>query len=72
MNIIEKLIYEQKKCSSHSMMITENEFEMELMTLMKLVRNSIMYLALALHMEEKNKPEHEGAVFSREVPMKSE
>ncbi|HGJ5891385.1 MAG TPA: hypothetical protein ACHBZA_08640 [Arsenophonus apicola] len=54
------------------MMITENEFEMELMTLMKLVRNSIMYLALALHMEEKNKPEHEGAVFSREVPMKSE
>lgn len=72
LNIIEKLIYEQKKCSSHSMMITENEFEMKLMTLMKLVRNSIMYLALALHMEEKNKPEHEGAVFSREVPMKSE
>lgn len=48
-------VYEQKKLSSHSVLIKVSEFESRLMTLMKLARNSIMYLSLAIHIEEQNK-----------------
>ncbi|WP_319759099.1 LA2681 family HEPN domain-containing protein [Maridesulfovibrio sp.] len=49
--------HEKKKLSSHSMLISESEFKSRLMTLMRLVRNSIMYLSLAIHAEEQNKPD---------------
>ncbi len=68
---IEEKMYEQKKLSSHSMLITESEFESRLMTLMKLARNSIMYLSLAIHFEEKNKPDDGVIRMSKEVPLKS-
>ncbi|MCF1283222.1 LA2681 family HEPN domain-containing protein [Acinetobacter pittii] len=46
-------IYEKQKLSNHTILIKVSEFESRLMMLMKLVRNSIMYLSLAIHLEEK-------------------
>ncbi|WP_205068310.1 LA2681 family HEPN domain-containing protein [Photobacterium phosphoreum] len=63
-------IYEQKKLSSHSMLIKESEFESRLMTLMKLARNSIMYLSLAIHVEEQNKSDNGALIMPQEVPLK--
>ncbi len=63
-------IYEQKKLSSHSMLIKESEFESRLMTLMKLARNSIMYLSLAIHVEEQNKSDNSALMMPKEVPLK--
>lgn len=61
---------EQLKLSSHSLLIKESEFESRLMTLMKLARSSIMYLSLAIHVEEQNKPDDGVLRMSREVPLK--
>ncbi|QUG49702.1 hypothetical protein KDU73_17315 [Klebsiella michiganensis] len=36
--------------STHSLLITISEFESRTLTLMKLARNSIIYLSLALHL----------------------
>ena len=63
-------IHEQRKLSSHSMLIKESEFESRLMTLMKIARNSIMYLSLAIHVEEKNKPDNGALSMHKEVPLK--
>lgn len=63
-------IYEKQKLSNHSVLIKVSEFESRLMTLMKLARNSIMYLSLAIHLEEQNKPDIDGLMMSREVPLK--
>ena len=63
-------VYEKKKLSSHSVLIEVSEFESRLMTLMKLARNSIMYLSLAIHFEEQNKPDNDGLIMFREVPLK--
>lgn len=63
-------IYEHQKLSSHSVLIKESEFESRLMTLMKLARNSIMYLSLAIHVEEKNKPDNGAVMMPIEVPLK--
>ena len=63
-------IYEQQKLSGHSVLIKESEFESRLMTLMKLARNSIMYLSLAIHVEEKNKPDDGAVMMPIEVPLK--
>jgi len=62
-------IREQKKLESHSLIITESEFETRLMSLMTLARNSIMYLSLAIHLDEKTKPKT-GLTMSREIPLK--
>lgn len=63
-------VREKKKLSSHSLLIKESEFESRLMTLMKLARNSIMYLSLAIHVEEKNKPNNDALIMHQEVPLK--
>ncbi|QFU25327.1 hypothetical protein FS418_14935 [Shewanella sp. YLB-09] len=63
-------IDEQLKLSSHSVLIKESEFESRLMTLMKLARSSIMYLSLAIHVEEKNKPDKGVLMIPKEVPLK--
>lgn len=63
-------VHEQQKLSSHSVLIKVSEFESRLMTLMKLARNSIMYLSLAIHLEEQNKPNNDALMMTREVPLK--
>jgi hypothetical protein len=63
-------IHEKIKLSSHSLIVKESDFESRLMTLMKLARNSIMYLALAIQVEEQNKPDDGVLMMSREVPLK--
>ncbi len=63
-------VYEQEKLSSHSLLITESEFGSRLMTLMRLARNSIMYLSLAIHVEEQNKPDDGKLMMPRDVPLK--
>lgn len=62
-------IYEKKKLSSHSLLIPISQFESRLMKLTGLVRNSIIYLSLAMHFEERKRP-REGIYVSREVPLK--
>lgn len=66
---LETLIYEKEKLSSHSLLIPIEKFESRLFTLMRLVRNSIMYLSLAIHLSE-NMKEHEGIALSYDIPMK--
>lgn len=61
---------EQLKLSSHSVLIKESEFESRLMTLMKLARSSIMYLSLAIHVEEQNKPDKGVLMMPKVVPLK--
>lgn len=67
---LESKLYEKKKLSSHSLLIPISQFEKRLMTLMKLSRNSIMYLSLALHFEEKKKPKY-AVCMPMEVPLKN-
>lgn len=63
-------VKEQQKLSSHSLLIKESEFESRLMTLMKITRNSIMYLSLAIHAQEQNKPNNGALMMHKEVPLK--
>lgn len=63
-------LYEKQKLSSHSLLIAISEFETRLMTLMRLVRNSIMYLSLAIHFEEQKKTDDDAFVISKDVPLK--
>jgi copper chaperone CopZ len=63
-------IREQQKLSSHSVLIKESEFKSRLMTLMKLARNAIMYLSLAIHVEEQNKPNDGSLMAPKEVPLR--
>lgn len=67
---IQSEVHEQQKLSSHSVLIKESEFESRLMMLMKLARNSIMYLSLAIHVEEQNKPDSGVLMMPKEVPLK--
>ena len=68
---VQAKIYDQQKLSTHSLLITESEFKSRLMTLMKLVRNSIMYLSFAINLEEKNNNlEDDAFVMERSVPLK--
>ncbi|CAI1628391.1 Uncharacterised protein [Serratia proteamaculans] len=62
-------IYEKEKLSSHSLLIPISQFESRLMQLIKLARNSIMYLSLAIHFEERKHP-RDGVYMSREVPQR--
>lgn len=61
---------EKEKLSSHSLIITMSEFESTLMVLMKLTRNSIMYLSLAIQKEEEDKPKDDIIIVSNHVPLK--
>lgn len=61
---------EQEKLSTHSTLISVSDFESRLMTLMRLTRNSIMYLSLAVRYEENKKQIKEELVLPREVPLK--
>lgn len=63
-------LYDKQKLTIHSMLIKVSEFESRLMTLMKLARNSIMYLSLAIHLEEQNKPDIDGLMMSRAMTLK--
>lgn len=67
---LESLIDEKHRMSTHSLLITISEFESRTLTLMKLARNSIIYLSLALHLEEQSKPRTDGLVMPTVVPLK--
>jgi tetratricopeptide (TPR) repeat protein len=68
-SILESKIHEKEKLSSHSLIIPISQFESRLITLIKLARNSIMYLSLALHFEEQKRP-NEGLCLPMDVPLK--
>lgn len=70
MKELESLIDEQHRLSTHSLLITVCEFESRTLTLMKLARNSIIYLSLALHLEEQGKPISDGLVMPTVVPLR--
>lgn len=64
-------IEEKNKLSSHSLLIPISQFESRLITLIKLVRNSIIYLPLLIEFEERGALEDEGElILSRVVPLK--
>ncbi|EGR2250331.1 hypothetical protein DZF84_01840 [Vibrio parahaemolyticus] len=63
-------VHEKHKRSSHSLLITDTEFESRLFTLMTLVRNSIMYLSLAIHLEQLQKPDNCALKMPMDVPLK--
>lgn len=63
-------LYEQKKLSTHSLLIKVSDFESRLMSLMKLTRNSIMYLSLAIQTEEQKKKIGNEIIMSVPVPLK--
>lgn len=68
-SILESKIREKEMLSSQTLLIPISQFESRLMTLIKLARNSIMYLSLALHFEEKKRPD-EGLYLPIDVPLK--
>ncbi|WP_262016640.1 LA2681 family HEPN domain-containing protein [Serratia liquefaciens] len=63
-------INEKEKLSSHSLLIPISQFESRLLQLIKLARNSIMYLSLAIYFEERKRP-RDGICMPREVPLKN-
>lgn len=66
---LESDLYEKKKLSSHSLLMPLSQFESRLMTLTKLARNSIIYLSLSIHFEEKKRPN--GKIYlPKGVPLK--
>lgn len=64
------MLHEKHKLSSYSLLITDTEFESRLFTLIKLVRNSIMYLSFAIHLEQRNKPDDGALMMPVNVPLK--
>ncbi|OKP05720.1 LA2681 family HEPN domain-containing protein [Xenorhabdus eapokensis] len=60
-------ICEKEKLSSHSLLIPISQFESRIMQLIGLARNSIIYLSLAIHFEERRRPK-DGIYMPREVP----
>lgn len=66
---LESDLYEKEKLSSHSLLIPLSQFESRLMTLIKLARNSIIYLSLSIHFEEKKRP-NDDIYVPRDVPLK--
>ncbi|EOV0995832.1 LA2681 family HEPN domain-containing protein [Edwardsiella piscicida] len=67
---LESLIDEKYRMSTHSLLITLGEFESRTLTMMKLARNSIIYLSLAIHLEEQSKPQSDGLVMPTVVPLR--
>lgn len=64
------MLSEQQKRAKHSLLITDVEFESRLFTLIKLVRNSIMYLSLAIHRDQEGKTNDSDLIIQRDVPLK--
>jgi len=63
--------YEKQKLSSHTLHITVDDLEVRLFSLIKLVRNSIMYLSLATNLDSEMKKEHqEGIALPRDIPLR--
>ncbi|MCT7149407.1 hypothetical protein M1196_22345, partial [Salmonella enterica subsp. enterica serovar Oranienburg] len=62
-------IHEKEKLSSHCLLVPISQFESRIMQLIGLARNSIMYLSLAIHFEERKRP-NDGIYMQREVPLK--
>jgi hypothetical protein len=63
--------YEKQKLSTHTLHISIDEFELRLFTLIKLVRNSIMYLSLAINLDSKFKDQdRDGITLPREIPLR--
>lgn len=62
-------IHEKEKLSSHCLLVPISQFESRIMQLIGLARNSIMYLSLAIHFEERKRPK-DGIYMQREVPLK--
>ncbi len=67
---LQSKVYEKEKLSSHSLLIKLSQFESRLMQLIGLARNSIIYLSLAIHFEERRRPE-DGLYLPRVVPLKN-
>ncbi|MBH0074023.1 hypothetical protein I6F48_00395 [Pseudoalteromonas sp. SWYJ118] len=70
LNKLEIKLTDKEKRSKHSLLITDEEFELRLFTLMKLVRNSIMYLSLAINHDEMCKPANDYTSLEMNVPLK--
>ena len=66
---VKSKIHEKEKLSSHSLLIPICQFELRLMQLIGLSRNTIMYLSLAIHFEERKRPK-DGIYMPKEVPLK--
>ncbi|CAB1211848.1 LA2681 family HEPN domain-containing protein [Acinetobacter bouvetii] len=69
MEVIEK-IKEKKIKSKYILEMPISEFEQSLMDLLRIVRNSLMYLSLAVHYEEKEKPIDGELIITKAVPIK--
>ncbi|WAH57705.1 LA2681 family HEPN domain-containing protein [Pseudomonas silvicola] len=69
LNQFKNTIYEKEKLSTHSLLIPITQFDSRLMTLIKLARNSIMYLSLAIHFEERKRP-NDQIWIPMELPLK--
>lgn len=69
LNELKSKLHEKNKLSSHSLIIPISQFESRLMKLIGLARNSIIYLSLAIHFEER-KRNRDGIYIPREVPLK--
>ncbi|HGS5668025.1 TPA: LA2681 family HEPN domain-containing protein [Vibrio parahaemolyticus] len=68
---IDEQLYEKQKLSKHTLIMTDEDFTTQLMTLAELVRNSIIYLSFSITFEERLKPKDESAIIlKREVPTK--
>lgn len=67
---IKALHYEKQKRSQHSLIITDKEFETQLMTLIELVRNSIIYLAFSIEYENQLREDEADETIHIEVPTK--
>jgi len=68
---IDSQLYEKTKRSRHTLMMTDKDFTIQLMTLAELVRNSIIYLSFSINHEEQNKPKHDNSlVWKRAIPIR--
>ncbi len=63
-------INEKEKRTKYILEMPISEFEESLMELIRLVRNSLMYLSLAVHYEEREKLIGNDLILSKEVPIK--
>lgn len=63
-------INEKEKRAKYILEMPISDFEESLMELIRLVRNSLMYLGLAVHYEERKKSIDNDLVWNKEVPIK--
>lgn len=63
-------IQDKEKKANYILEMPISEFEESLLTLARLIRNSLMYLSLAVHLEESWREGEDKLVLSRFVPLK--